>query len=941
MRRRLKDAIRALLLAAALFFVAVPAAYAVEVRIVPASISANSGDVVSLTVQVDSAAELAGFQFDFSCPSASLHLTEVTIAPAFEHTVRNSFNAVAGSGLVAAYSSTPLTGANLVLATIEFTVTGGGTLPVTLSRQLLGSVSGDEILSTVSGGSISATSPLASQTIGPITLTPGTLAVNGTATAGAVASSGLGVIFTSTTPAVCTVSGTTVSGVTAGTCTIAANQSGNALYEPAPQVTQDITVDKATVVVTLGGLTPVYDGTAKGAIVTTNPAGKGVTVTYDGSAAAPTNAGSYAVVATISDSNYQGSASGTLVIAKAAATVTLSGLSHTFDGTPKTVTVITNPAGKTVTVTYNGTSQAPTAAGSYAVMATVSDSNYVGSASGTLVITNPPPDTIAPLVTAFTLPATATSLTVPVATLSATDAVGVSGYILRETGTQPPAGDPAWTATAPSQYTFASQGTRTLFAFARDAAGNISVPLSAQVTISMADTVAPVVTLLTLPATAASLTVPVTELTATDATGVTGYLLSESVAQPQGNDPNWSVTPPAQFVFFSQGAKNLYAFAKDAAGNISAPLLATVTITLADTTAPVITGFTLPATATSLAVPVSTLVATDTVGVAAYLLSESNVKPPADAPAWSADKPVAYTFLSQGVKILYAFAKDAAGNISAAASATVRISLADTTAPVVSSFTIMSAATGLTVSVTSFSATDAGGVTGYYLGETSTAPLQNDLQWSATPVSSYTFASSGEKTLYAFARDAAGNISAAVSASVTITLADKIAPTVTVFVIPATSASLTVPVTSFAATDNSAVTGFLITGAATAPSANVSGWSSTAPSSYACPTWGNNTLYAYTKDAAGNVSAFKTASVRIGPTSGVIIPAPSGSPAKEGPELADALKSLNFAMKVETPDAVQKQHADVAPLVHGVPQPDGDVNLGDTIVILRRVVGLW
>ena len=36
-----------------------------------------------------------------------------------------------------------------------------------------------------------------------------------------------------------------------------------------------------------------------------------------------------------------GSATGNLVIAKAAATVTLSGLDRTYDGTPKTVTAAT------------------------------------------------------------------------------------------------------------------------------------------------------------------------------------------------------------------------------------------------------------------------------------------------------------------------------------------------------------------------------------------------------------------------------------------------------------------------------------------------------------------------------------------------------------------------------------------------------------------------
>ena len=44
-------------------------------------------------------------------------------------------------------------------------------------------------------------------------------------------------------------------------------------------------------------------------------------MTYDGSATAPTSAGSYAVVATVLDTNYTGSAPGTLVISKATPTI--------------------------------------------------------------------------------------------------------------------------------------------------------------------------------------------------------------------------------------------------------------------------------------------------------------------------------------------------------------------------------------------------------------------------------------------------------------------------------------------------------------------------------------------------------------------------------------------------------------------------------------------
>ncbi len=148
---------------------------------------------------------------------------------------------------------------------------------------------------------------------------------------------------------------------------------------------QDLPKDPATVA--LSNLTFTYDGNPHPATVTTIPAGLTVDVTYDGSATPPTNAGSYAVVATIDDLNFQGSATGTLVIAKATAAVALTSLVQAYDGTPKSAGVATSPAGLASVVTYNGSLTAPTAPGSYAVVATVDDPNYVGSATGTLVIT--------------------------------------------------------------------------------------------------------------------------------------------------------------------------------------------------------------------------------------------------------------------------------------------------------------------------------------------------------------------------------------------------------------------------------------------------------------------------------------------------------------------------------------------------------------------------
>ena len=93
--------------------------------------------------------------------------------------------------------------------------------------------------------------------------------------------------------------------------------------------------------------------------------------------------------------------------------------------------------------------------------------------------------------------------------------------------------------------------------------------------------------------------------------------------------------------------------------------------------------------------------------------------------------------------------------------------------------------------------------------------------------------------------------------------ADTTAPSVTVFAIPSTSNSLTVAITSLTATDNISVTGYLLTETATKPSATASGWTSAKPASYTFATAGAKTLYAWAKDAAGNISASRSASVTI------------------------------------------------------------------------------
>jgi hypothetical protein len=79
------------------------------------------------------------------------------------------------------------------------------------------------------------------------------------------------------------------------------------------------------------------------------------------------------------------------LITKAPATLTLANLSQVFDGNAKQITVNTNPAGlDSVRVLYNGSSAAPSAVGSYSVVATLTNENYnAAPVAGTLVISYP------------------------------------------------------------------------------------------------------------------------------------------------------------------------------------------------------------------------------------------------------------------------------------------------------------------------------------------------------------------------------------------------------------------------------------------------------------------------------------------------------------------------------------------------------------------------
>src|SRR5206468_1247954 len=97
-------------------------------------------------------------------------------------------------------------------------------------------------------------------------------------TVSATASSGLPVSFASLTTTICTVRGTTVTIVAAGTCTIQASQAGNATYAPALNVKQSFTVSKANQTISFAALPGKTYGAAPFTVSAT--ASSGLTVTF-------------------------------------------------------------------------------------------------------------------------------------------------------------------------------------------------------------------------------------------------------------------------------------------------------------------------------------------------------------------------------------------------------------------------------------------------------------------------------------------------------------------------------------------------------------------------------------------------------------------------------------------------------------------------------------
>ena len=267
----------------------------------------------------------------------------------------------------------------------------------------------------------------------------------------------------------------------------------------------------------------------------------------------------------------------------------------------------------------------------------------------------------------------------------------------------------AETATSPHAYSWDTSalvgGDYSVSVRAFDGAGNVA--LSDEIAVTVAGDVTPPTVSLSLPANNATVSGMVgIKANANDNAGVTMVELYLDGTLLQSNQSSASYNWDTDAV--PNGSHTLTAKAYDAAGNIgvSAPVVVTVVdVNVGDLSPPTVTAFSMRNITNSTNVAVSSFTASDNVGVTGYLITESATAPVAYEAGWSTTAPTSFSFSGTGTRTAYAWAKDAAGRVSAGKAATVII---DTALPVIRSLSLATGTSTVTINV---AASDNVGVT--------------------------------------------------------------------------------------------------------------------------------------------------------------------------------------------------------------------------------------
>ncbi len=181
----------------------------------------------------------------------------------------------------------------------------------------------------------------------------------------------------------------------------------------------------------------------------------------------------------------------------------------------------------------------------------------------------------------------------------------------------------------------------------------------------------------------------------------------------------------------------------------------------------------------------------------------------------------------------------------------------------------------------------------------------------------------GAHTVSVEATDSAGNIS--IKAAPAITIDTIVSP----FTLTPVTAVTRVKTQTIGGTVEAGSTVNVAVGTGAAAPATVTGTIWSFP--VANLVEGVNNITVTGTDTLGNTGTLPAINIKVVLPDGKITGAASVG-------IADALKALQFAIGLTQPTAEEALHADVAPLVNNVPAPNDKVDIGDVVVILKKVV---
>ena len=379
--------------------------------------------------------------------------------------------------------------------------------------------------------------------------------------------------------------------------------------------------------------------------------------------------------------------------------------------------------------------------------------------------------------------------------MAGSDAIGITGYIISNQSTVPDLNSSEWESiTSQTQYSVSkdltvgpNDASYSFYGWMKDNAGGISATASSSIIF---DRTVPSTASVIINSGDSSTTNTVVNLTISGSdnlSGITAYYASESSSAPSASATGWvsitttnNLSSTVSYTLSSPGAegsipKTVYLWIKDAAGNISSSSSDSITLIVADTTAPTNPSISInsgASTTTSLSVTLS-LSASDNVGVTGYYLSTSSSTPSSTASGWSTVTSSTsfsasdnYTLTIRGLNNVYVWYKDAAGNVSSPVSHTIIYSSSDTSIPnIYCGLSDSSTAGNTSLSATKLTsgttrvASLSSSTNNYYFFFTATSSSSYTISWSGNAREYSVYKGVGNRYYYSYTDDDSTSVS--------------------------------------------------------------------------------------------------------------------------------------------------------------------------------------